>query len=123
MTGAAVLQAVAVGDGEHDLIGGTAEVVAEVGMVNDPLVTPETAGKPGWVWDSCRNSTVQVCASQSAPSSMSVALPLNEMVSPARKVEPAVGVVIVAWGPFPAAIAIGAEMVWLVPSDTVSRAV
>src|SRR3954469_15238883 len=58
----------------------------------------------------------------STPSSVSVALPLNEMTSPARKELPSWGERIVATGALPALIVTGVEMVVFVPSETVSLA-
>ena len=61
-----------------------------VGIVNVPLFTPVT-GCPGWTCPSWRKSMFQVNAlAGSAPSSVSVALPLKVITSPATE-EAAVG--------------------------------
>ena len=59
----------------------------------------------------------------STPSSVSVASPLNEITSPARKTLSSCGDVIVAAGGLPALMVSGAESVELTPSETVSLAV
>jgi hypothetical protein len=57
-----------------------------------------------------------------APSSGSVASPLKEITSPARKVPPSAGERIVAVGGLPTPTAIGVERVVLTPSETESLA-
>ena len=59
----------------------------------------------------------------SVPSSASVAPPLNEITSPARKLTPSWGVRIVAVGAPPTLIVIGAASTVLTPSETESLAV
>ena len=95
-----------------------------VGIVNVPLVTP-VRGVPGCTWPSWRKSIFQVYAlAGNVTPSISVAVALKEITSPALNNPPSEGVVlkVVMTGGFPTLMVNGVDNVEFTPSDTVSRA-
>src|SRR4051794_12129695 len=92
-------------------------------MVNVPLFTP-VIGTPGWTCVSCKKSIAQLKRlAASVPSSVSDAVPLNEITSPAWKIRPSVGDRICAVGELPTRTSMGGPTDVLTPSDTDSRVV
>src|SRR6185436_5266953 len=87
-----------------------------------PLVIPLVAGRTGCVCASWCKSTFHVNAlAGSTPCSGSVAVPLKLIVSPAAKVVPAVGAVIVAVGGWLNVTVKVAAAVVMLPSEFVTR--